>query len=117
MTVCNMSIEAGARAGLVAPDDTTYEYLAGRPFAPGGADWDAAVGRWRRPPGAAGAGGPPPSGRARRRPPRAPSWARSPTQGRCYEEALSLAKRRRIHHSVGSVLRFVSPSARPFRAG
>ena len=48
MTVCNMSIEAGARAGLVAPDDTTYEYLAGRPFAPGGADWDAAVARWRR---------------------------------------------------------------------
>jgi len=55
MTVCNMSIEAGARAGLVAPDDTTYEYLAGRPFAPGGADWDAAVGRWRRLPSDAGA--------------------------------------------------------------
>ena len=36
MTVCNMSIEAGARAGLVAPDDTTYDYLAGRPFAPAG---------------------------------------------------------------------------------
>jgi 3-isopropylmalate/(R)-2-methylmalate dehydratase large subunit len=48
MTVCNMSIEAGARAGLVAPDDTTYEYLAGRPFAPQGASWDAAVARWRR---------------------------------------------------------------------
>jgi 3-isopropylmalate/(R)-2-methylmalate dehydratase large subunit len=47
MTVCNMSIEAGARAGLVAPDDTTYEYLAGRPYAPAGADWDAAVARWR----------------------------------------------------------------------
>lgn len=47
MTVCNMSIEAGARAGLVAPDDTTYEYLYGRPFAPKGADWDAAVARWR----------------------------------------------------------------------
>ena len=47
MTVCNMSIEAGARAGLVAPDETTYEYLAGRPFAPKGASWDAALARWR----------------------------------------------------------------------
>jgi 3-isopropylmalate/(R)-2-methylmalate dehydratase large subunit len=47
MTVCNMSIEAGARAGLVAPDDATYEYLAGRPFAPAGPAWDAAVARWR----------------------------------------------------------------------
>jgi 3-isopropylmalate/(R)-2-methylmalate dehydratase large subunit len=47
MTVCNMSIEAGARAGLVAPDDTTYEYLHGRPFAPRGAAWDEAVARWR----------------------------------------------------------------------
>jgi len=48
MTICNMSIEAGARAGLVAPDDTTFEYLAGRPFAPQGAAWDAAVARWRQ---------------------------------------------------------------------
>ncbi len=48
MTVCNMSIEGGARAGLVAPDDTTFEYLAGRQFAPKGADWDAAVARWRK---------------------------------------------------------------------
>jgi 3-isopropylmalate/(R)-2-methylmalate dehydratase large subunit len=47
MTVCNMSIEAGARAGLVAPDDTTYAYLAGRPFAPTGPAWDAALARWR----------------------------------------------------------------------
>jgi 3-isopropylmalate/(R)-2-methylmalate dehydratase large subunit len=47
MTVCNMSIEAGARAGLVAPDATTYEYLAGRPYAPSGVDWDDAVARWR----------------------------------------------------------------------
>jgi 3-isopropylmalate/(R)-2-methylmalate dehydratase large subunit len=47
MTVCNMSIEAGARAGLVAPDDTTYQYVSGRAFAPNGADWDAAVARWR----------------------------------------------------------------------
>ncbi len=47
MTVCNMSIEAGARAGLVAPDDTTYEYMAGRPLAPQGAAWDAALKRWR----------------------------------------------------------------------
>jgi 3-isopropylmalate/(R)-2-methylmalate dehydratase large subunit len=47
MTVCNMSIETGARAGLVAPDDTTFEYVAGRPFAPVNADWDAALARWR----------------------------------------------------------------------
>jgi 3-isopropylmalate/(R)-2-methylmalate dehydratase large subunit len=47
MTVCNMSIEGGARAGLVAPDDTTFDYLHGRPFAPQGAAWDAAVARWR----------------------------------------------------------------------
>jgi 3-isopropylmalate/(R)-2-methylmalate dehydratase large subunit len=55
MTICNMSIEAGARAGLVAPDDTTYEYLAGRPLAPQGAEWDAALERWRRLPSAPGA--------------------------------------------------------------
>ena len=47
MTICNMSIEGGARAGLIAPDDTTFEYLAGREHAPKGADWDAAVARWR----------------------------------------------------------------------
>ncbi|HEY1321377.1 MAG TPA: 3-isopropylmalate dehydratase large subunit, partial [Streptosporangiaceae bacterium] len=47
MTVCNMSIEAGARAGLVAPDETTFEYLAGRPHAPRGAAWDRALEHWR----------------------------------------------------------------------
>jgi 3-isopropylmalate/(R)-2-methylmalate dehydratase large subunit len=47
MTVCNMSIEAGARAGMVAPDDTTFEYLAGRPQAPQGPAWDEALARWR----------------------------------------------------------------------
>jgi 3-isopropylmalate/(R)-2-methylmalate dehydratase large subunit len=47
MTVCNMSIEAGARAGMIAPDDTTYEYMAGRPLAPQGAAWDTALARWR----------------------------------------------------------------------
>jgi 3-isopropylmalate/(R)-2-methylmalate dehydratase large subunit len=47
MTVCNMSIEAGARAGLIAPDETTFAYLQGRPHAPKGADWDAAVEHWR----------------------------------------------------------------------
>ncbi len=47
MTVCNMSIEAGARAGMIAPDDTTFEYLEGRDRVPRGADWDAAVERWR----------------------------------------------------------------------
>jgi 3-isopropylmalate/(R)-2-methylmalate dehydratase large subunit len=48
MTICNMSIEGGARAGMVAPDDTTFEYLAGREYAPKGAAWDEAVARWRR---------------------------------------------------------------------
>jgi 3-isopropylmalate/(R)-2-methylmalate dehydratase large subunit len=47
MTVCNMSIEAGARAGLVAPDDTTFAYLEGRPFAPAGKDWERALDDWR----------------------------------------------------------------------
>ena len=47
MTVCNMSIEAGARAGLVAPDDTTFAYLEGRPFAPKGAEWERALDDWR----------------------------------------------------------------------
>ena len=47
MTLCNMSIEAGARAGMVAPDDTTFTYLQGRPHAPQGAEWDAAVDYWR----------------------------------------------------------------------
>jgi 3-isopropylmalate/(R)-2-methylmalate dehydratase large subunit len=47
MTVCNMSIEAGARAGMIAPDDTTFAYLSGRPSAPRGRDWDAALTRWR----------------------------------------------------------------------
>ena len=46
MTVCNMSIEAGARAGMVAPDQTTFDYLQGRPHAPQGADWDRAVQEW-----------------------------------------------------------------------
>lgn len=46
MTICNMSIEAGARAGMVAPDETTYAYLKGRPHAPEGADWDEAVAYW-----------------------------------------------------------------------
>ena len=47
MTVCNMSIEAGARAGMVAPDDTTFAYLKDKPRAPQGADWEAALARWR----------------------------------------------------------------------
>ena len=46
MTICNMSIEAGARAGMIAPDATTYEYLKGRPHAPQGKEWDAAVAYW-----------------------------------------------------------------------
>jgi 3-isopropylmalate/(R)-2-methylmalate dehydratase large subunit len=48
MTLCNMSIEAGARAGLIAPDETTFDYLAGRKFAPKGKDWDTSVDCWRR---------------------------------------------------------------------
>ena len=47
MTLCNMSIEAGSRAGLVAPDETTFEYLQGREFAPKGEDWDQAIAYWR----------------------------------------------------------------------
>ncbi|GAA1977017.1 3-isopropylmalate dehydratase large subunit [Catenulispora subtropica] len=47
MTICNMSIEAGARAGMIAPDETTFAYLKGRAHAPSGADWDAAVAYWR----------------------------------------------------------------------
>lgn len=46
MTICNMSIEAGARAGMIAPDETTFDYIHGRPHAPEGADWDAAVEYW-----------------------------------------------------------------------
>ncbi|MFY9208562.1 MAG: 3-isopropylmalate dehydratase large subunit [Candidatus Nanopelagicales bacterium] len=46
MTICNMSIEAGARAGMIAPDTTTFDYIKGRPHAPQGADWDAAVAYW-----------------------------------------------------------------------
>ena len=55
MTVCNMSIEAGARAGMIAPDETTFAYLKGRPRAPEGAAWDAAVARWRQLPSDDGA--------------------------------------------------------------
>jgi 3-isopropylmalate/(R)-2-methylmalate dehydratase large subunit len=56
LTVCNMSIEAGARAGMVAPHDTTFEYHAGRPYAPKGADWDKALALWRALPSDADAG-------------------------------------------------------------
>ena len=55
MTVCNMTIEAGARAGMIAPDDTTFQWLAGRPFAPQGAAWDASVALWRTLPSDQGA--------------------------------------------------------------
>ncbi|MCL4255778.1 MAG: 3-isopropylmalate dehydratase large subunit, partial [Anaerolineae bacterium] len=47
MTICNMSIEGGARAGMVAPDETTFDYIAGRPFAPKGSAWDKSVSQWR----------------------------------------------------------------------
>jgi 3-isopropylmalate/(R)-2-methylmalate dehydratase large subunit len=55
LTVCNMSIEAGARAGMIAPDEVTYRYLAGRPRAPAGAAWEAAMERWRALPSDPGA--------------------------------------------------------------
>jgi 3-isopropylmalate/(R)-2-methylmalate dehydratase large subunit len=55
MTVCNMSIEAGARAGMVAPDETTFDYMAGRPYAPKGGMWDEAVALWKTLPSDAGA--------------------------------------------------------------
>jgi 3-isopropylmalate/(R)-2-methylmalate dehydratase large subunit len=55
MTVCNMSIEAGARAGLIAPDDTTFEYLKGRPMAPKAGQWEQAVASWRTLPSDPGA--------------------------------------------------------------
>jgi 3-isopropylmalate/(R)-2-methylmalate dehydratase large subunit len=55
MTVCNMSIEGGARAGMIAPDDNTFEYLAGREFSPKGAAWDKAVARWKTLPSDEGA--------------------------------------------------------------
>ncbi len=55
MTICNMSIEAGARAGMVAPDERTFEYLSGREHAPEGADWDRALERWRKLPSDDGA--------------------------------------------------------------
>ncbi len=48
MTICNMSIEAGARAGMIAPDEKTFAYVKGRPFAPQGADWDAALAEWQQ---------------------------------------------------------------------
>jgi 3-isopropylmalate/(R)-2-methylmalate dehydratase large subunit len=55
MTVCNMSIEGGARAGMIAPDDTTFGYLHGKPHAPQGADWERAVAEWRKLPSDEGA--------------------------------------------------------------
>ena len=55
MTVCNMSIEAGARAGMIAPDDTTYAYLRDKPFAPQGEDFDKAVEQWKTLPSDSGA--------------------------------------------------------------
>jgi 3-isopropylmalate/(R)-2-methylmalate dehydratase large subunit len=56
MTICNMSIEAGARAGMIAPDDITFDYLEGRPYAPKGAGWEAALSYWRSLPTDPGAG-------------------------------------------------------------
>ncbi|HET9149528.1 MAG TPA: 3-isopropylmalate dehydratase large subunit, partial [Alphaproteobacteria bacterium] len=55
MTICNMAIEAGARAGLIAPDETTFAYIKGRPMAPKGADWDKAIAYWKTLPSDPGA--------------------------------------------------------------
>ena len=55
LTLCNMAVEAGARSGLVAPDDVTFDWLRGRPMAPSDAHWDAAVAYWRTLPSDAGA--------------------------------------------------------------
>ena len=55
MTICNMSIEAGARGGMIAPDETTFAYLKGRRFAPTGDAWDTAVEEWKKLPSDAGA--------------------------------------------------------------
>ncbi|MEM9140805.1 MAG: 3-isopropylmalate dehydratase large subunit [Pseudomonadota bacterium] len=55
LTICNMSIECGAKMGMIAPDDTTYEYLSGRPFAPKAAAWDVALAHWRTLPSDSGA--------------------------------------------------------------
>jgi 3-isopropylmalate/(R)-2-methylmalate dehydratase large subunit len=55
MTICNMSIEGGARAGMVAPDEVTFEYMKGRPYAPQGEDWERAVEEWRQLPSDEGA--------------------------------------------------------------
>jgi len=55
MTVCNMSIEGGARAGMIAPDDTTYAYMEGRPYAPKGGEWTAAMASWKALPSEEGA--------------------------------------------------------------
>tara|TARA_Y100000768_G_scaffold346623_1_gene294290 strand:- start:350 stop:1246 length:897 start_codon:yes stop_codon:yes gene_type:complete len=55
MTICNMSIEAGARAGLIAPDDKTFEYIKGRPYAPSGENWDKAIEYWKSLPSDSGA--------------------------------------------------------------
>jgi len=55
LTVCNMSIEAGARTGMIAPDETTYAYIEGRPYAPKGADWDKSLASWKTLPSDPGA--------------------------------------------------------------
>ena len=78
MTICNMSIEAGARAGMVAPDDTTFAYLEGRPHAPAGPDWERALEDWRSLPTDAGRRSTPRSRSMRRRSGRTSRGARTP---------------------------------------
>ena len=107
MTVCNMSIEAGARAGMIAPDETTYNYLKGRPKAPQGADWDAArrsrVCRWR---------GASPSATCRSRRARAPGSSRRTTR----PISISPAGRMRPRARSGSKRSRIGRRCRPIRA-
>src|SRR5659263_203136 len=116
MTICNMSIEAGARAGMVAPDQTTFDYIQGRPHAPEGADWDAAVAHWRtrrldlQPQlrGPAGQGRAHPPGLAHHR--RRDRDPRHPVLARRSRERLRRAPWRSSHRTPGSVSRCAAPT-------
>ena len=133
MTVCNMSIEAGARAGMVAPDDTTFAYLEGRPGAPRGAEWERALDAWRalrtdagarvrrgastidvaRADAAGDVGDEPGHGRAGRRPscPTRPTFDR-PDEREAVERALALHGARARHADRGDPRSTGSSSAR-----
>ena len=88
MTICNMSIEAGARAGMVAPDDTTFAYLEGRPHAPAGADWERALEDWRSLPTDRGRRSTPRSRSMRPRSGRTSRWGTNPAQSVTIDDAV-----------------------------